>query len=128
MSNIELPTHHSQVCVMTGVSFSKEDIPEFEKLITRELGVEVKYLETLITKPNYINGEPVKNTGGRLDVLFSIPKDYPRIFDIKMLKLGIQWIEEIIYSNDCICQPIYPDRVREYMKWDPSNLKEVCLP
>lgn len=112
--NVELSKNHEQVCVWPGTTINKEEILEFEKWIFDIFDTRVKYLETIITKPDHTG------PGGRSDVFFSIHSEDIGKFVIPKMNIKARWIEDVL-ANVNGNQHLYPKRVREYMCWNPNN-------
>jgi hypothetical protein len=110
----------NQVCIRhdTIVNETTEGIESFCKHFKDEYGIEIIYLETILTKPDRLNGQTVVGTGGRKDVFFAVDTSDKkfRLFCIYRLQLGIRWIEDVLSSVN-YHSDIYPERVFDYKQW-----------
>jgi hypothetical protein len=110
----------NQVCIWPGtiVNETAEEIESFCKHFKDEYGIEIIYLETIVTKPNVLDGKTVPDTGGRHDVFFAVDTSDKkfRLFCIYRLQLGIRWIEDVLSSVN-YHSDIYPERVFDYKQW-----------
>lgn len=98
-----------QVCVWTGILHTKQQVPEMVNFIKEATGCNVEYLETVITLPDRdSNGLPVKDTGGRSDVLLAVDEKDVKKFAIPRLELGIRWWEDVLDNGG---YDIYPQEV-----------------
>lgn len=116
---IDLSTH--QICVLPATIVESGDVESFEDFFKDFYGVEVKYLESIRTKPD-INkeGQEVEGTGGRIDVFFAVNTNQEKFtsFCVRRLSAGIRWIEDVMGEwNEYDSNPIYPERVRKYCTW-----------
>jgi len=109
--NVKLPEDHSQVCVWPGVLLGDAPIEEFEDYLKEELGIRVKYLETLMSGPDIELGKEVPETGGRSDIFFSIHKEDVSKFAIPRLSTGIKWLGDFIDNGGL---EIHPKRIKDY--------------
>ena len=114
MTNIQLNPEFQQVCVWPGTIVGTEKTAEFESWILQQFGARVQYLEEVKTAPDYQNGSPVEDTGGRNDVLFAIHNEDIGKFAIPRMQFGIRWIEDV-YGNGG--GALYPERIAEYQCW-----------
>lgn len=119
-TNVKRSEEFQQVCVWPGTIITEDQIEEFEEWILEEFGTRVKYLETIYTAPDRDkNGNIVKDTGGRADVLFAVHVDDVNKFAVPRLSLGIRWIEDAVsQANGYFDNPIYPERVLNYKTWN----------
>jgi hypothetical protein len=102
----------TQVCVWEG--YEVKSGKEFEKIIKKNTGHTVKYLETILTNPDTDKkGNPVPETGGRSDIFFAI-EDKDHSFTAVKMALGIRWFEDVIMNGG---RYLYPDRVMDYWCW-----------
>jgi hypothetical protein len=108
-------TGFNQVYVWPGCIVGKDLIQDFEDTMSQEFGVKVKYIEEIETTPDMKNGEPVPETGGRIDLFFFIHDDDIPKFSLGRLAFGIRWVEDVI--DNMKDNFIYPERVKEYRKW-----------
>lgn len=118
----------NQVCIWTACTLNegKESTPkkieDFEKFMFENFGVRVQFLEEIETAPDTDKlGNPVRGTGGRIDLLFAVHKDDIGKFAVKRLMYEIHWIEDSL-SKDAYTSPIYPKRVGEYITWNHKNI------
>lgn len=111
---------YKQICVWPGTLLTEEgkpitdtDIKKFEEFFKKEFDVTIHYLETVTTLPDKDeNGNPVKDTGGRKDVFFTIEdEDIPK-FAVRRLGVGIQWYEDYLDSKSYDIIP--PEIVEKY--------------
>jgi hypothetical protein len=108
-------TNFCQVCVWPGTIVKNDDIAEFESAMNMIFGIRVKFLECIYTYPDFVNGEPVPDTGGRCDTFFSIHNDdISKFFVTQRIQNGIRWIEDVYGNGNGY---LYPDRIKEYMTW-----------
>jgi hypothetical protein len=114
MSNKQLNPGFEQVCVWPGTIVGQDKIAEFEAFVLENLGTRVQYLEEVKTAPDYANGFPVEDTGGRNDVLFAIHNEDIGKFAIPRMQFGVRWLEDV-YGNGG--GDLYPQRIAEYQCW-----------
>ena len=114
MSNTKLNPEFEQVCVWPGTIVGADKIAEFEAYILEELGTRVQYLEEVQTAPDYRNGFPVEDTGGRNDVLFAVHNADVMKFAVPRFQYGMRWLEDV-YGNGG--GSLYPERIAEYQTW-----------
>lgn len=106
----------SQVCVWPATMVGKEkqptpeEIKEFEEYFPKEVGWRVKFLECVETLPDMKDGEPVRGTGGRMDVFLSIHKDDLGKAAVPRLQMGMRWWEDVIGNGN---HRIYPKEIIE---------------
>ena len=107
----------NQVCIWPDIIVNEttEEIKNFCKHFKDEYDIEVIYLETILTKPDQLNGQTVVGTGGRKDVFFAVDTSSKKIilFRIYRLQFGILWIEDALSSVN-YHSDIYPERVFDY--------------
>lgn len=113
----------TQVVVWPGTVIQESEIADFEAFMMEEFGTRVKYIETIVTKPDF--GDTDKDAGGRHDVLFYIhSEDIPK-FAIPRFSIGARWIEDVLDNEIRINEEngtpkeysIYPDHVKAYRTW-----------
>ena len=114
MSNTTTNTGYNQVCVWPGTLVGAERLKEFEEFMAIRFDVRVLYLEEVTTAPDYRNGYPVEDTGGRNDVFFAVHDDDIAKFAVARVSYGIRWIEDV-YANGG--GALYPERIAEYQTW-----------
>lgn len=87
----------SQIVVWEGTVVGEEKVAEFEQWM-KENGFFVKYLEEFQTLPDIgKNGKPVKDTGGRNDLLFALGDSVDTgKFAIWRLNYGMRWWEDYL--------------------------------
>ena len=93
---------------------------EFEEFCLKELGVRVKFIETIKTSPDMKDGFPIEGTGGRSDVFFYIHSDDIGKFAVQRFKMGHEcprWIEDVLDNMASREQNLYPERVKELRTW-----------
>lgn len=117
MSNIKLNPGYTQVCVWPGTLVGADSRAEFESWCAETFNTRVQYLEEVKTAPDYRNGYPVEDTGGRNDVLFAVHDEDVGKFAVPRLQYGMRWIEDI-YGNGH--GALYPERVAEYQSWETA--------
>lgn len=119
-ANVARTEEFSQVCIWPGcILKDASESLEFETWMKTE-GIRIKYLETIITKPDVdSNGESVKDTGGRHDVLFAVHnQDIPK-FALFKFQYGMRYIEDAMSNlNNYQDNPIYPNRLKYYKTWE----------
>lgn len=106
----------TQVCVWPGtvVGDAKKQ-KEFVTFMKTNFGVRVKYLEEIVTGPDFRKGLPVKDTGGRNDLFFSVHSADISKFAVPRLQVGIRWIEDVLANETG--KSIYPEHVSKYKTW-----------
>lgn len=105
-----------QVCVWAGtIVGGKKEQKDFVSFMKNKFGVRVQYLEEIKTGPDFKNGHPVEETGGRNDLFFAVHTDDVVKFAIPRLSFGIRWVEDVL-NNECGIS-IYPERVTNYRTW-----------
>lgn len=112
--NVVLEEGFRQVCVWPGTLVNESDIPEFVKFFAEELGTSVQFMESVTTTPGMHQGQPVPDTGGRVDVLFAVRTDHIEKFAVPRLRLGISWIEDVYLNGG---GGLYEARVGQYRYW-----------
>ena len=116
---------YNQVCLWEGCLVKNSNPPysekEFVSFMKKEFGVRVKYLEEVLTKPDMKNGKPVRGTGGRNDLLFSVHEDDVMKFAVIRLSVGIRWIEDVM-SRINNSHRLYDNRLANYCTWNEENL------
>ena len=113
--NITRKENFSQVCVWPGCLVEGK-VEEFEKFMLDEFKTRIQYLEEIKTFPDTENGFPVKDTGGRNDVVFAVHQEDIGHFAVPRLQMGIRWIEDVLAPGNYSSE-IYPKRVFEYKTW-----------
>lgn len=92
---------YEQIVVWPATIVGEENVKDFEKFIKDELGCRAKYITEVKTNPDQNeDGSPVKDTGGRNDVLFYIHKDDVGKFAVPRFQFGMRWWEDVIKYND----------------------------
>ena len=107
----QIDDHYQQVCVWpatTGCETEEGQI-RFVEFMKTEFKTRVKYLGTIVTKPNV--GEP--GTGGRSDLFFLCHHEDTHSFAIRRLVYGIRWLEDVVDNEAYTPNRIYPDEVYE---------------
>lgn len=120
-NSMNIDNNFRQVCVWPGtiVESNPEGIAEFESGMNEMFGIRVKFSECIYTYPDFGgDGNPVPDTGGRCDLFFFIHNEDISKFAIPRFNYGIRWIEDV-YGNDQ--GYLYPERVKEYMRWGWSD-------
>ncbi len=117
------PDKYSQVCVWPGVILHPSDYEEFEETMLEEVGVRIKILEVIETRPDMDRGKPVPGTGGRHDLFFCVHEADIREFALKRLIYNIRWVEDMI-SKVNGGNRLYPEYVEDYVSWDPNDEEE----
>lgn len=92
-----------------GYQITDEDIKGLEKFFKEEFNVRIKFAERVFTNPTIKEGKPVKDSGGRSDLLFWVHSEDLSKFAIKRLAYGIRWWEDVVKYNDC--QGIYSKQI-----------------
>ncbi|MFW6226417.1 MAG: hypothetical protein ACOC3V_05620 [bacterium] len=91
----------NQLCVWSGTILEEDQYKEFVELFKDQMGVRVKVADVVTTNPDLdSDGNPVKNTGGRSDVLFYVHDEDISKFSVKRLKYGIRWWEDVTKYNN----------------------------
>lgn len=108
-----------QVCIWEGTIVPEGDIEKFTNWFKQTFGADILFLESIQTKPDFINGIEVMNTGGRTDIFFAVNmKTAPGTFPTHRLEYGIRWIEDATSEvNEYFKNPVYPERVLQYKTW-----------
>ena len=91
----------NQVCVWEGTIVGKEEIQNFEKWISDEFGVRVKYCEEVNTLPT----PDEEGTGGRNDLFFRIHDEDVTKFAVPRLLVGIRWWEDVLGNGNGVLYP-----------------------
>lgn len=112
-----------QVVVWPGTVVLEKEIAQFENFMLVELATKVKYIETVITKPDFSNTSEF--AGGRSDVLFYVDSEDLPHFALKRFGFGMRWIEDVLdneirrneETNTPIEYSIYPEHVKAYRTW-----------
>lgn len=124
MDNVERQAEFAQVCLWPGTVVGTDRVEEFVVWMKDNFDVRVQYLEEILTSPDTGPfGEPVPGTGGRNDLLFAVHQDDIGKFAGRRLGVGIRWIEDVL-SPVNYQMPIYPERLRDYMSWDPTPVQD----
>jgi hypothetical protein len=113
--NVERKEGFEQVCVWPGTLVGNSNIAGFETYMLENLGTRVQYLEEVKTAPDFDNGFPVEDTGGRNDVLFAVHNDDIMKFAVPRFQYGMRWLEDV-YGNGG--GNLYPERIAKYQTWD----------
>ena len=82
----------NQVCVWEGRTVGVDHKQEFIDWLKQVFGVRGKYLEEVETLPT--PNEP--NTGGRVDLFFTVHDDDLPKFAVTRLLYGIRWWEDVL--------------------------------
>lgn len=91
----------NQLCVWEGTMLGDSSVEDFEKFFKDSMDVTVKFAEEVITNPDRDEyGNPVKDTGGRHDLLFYIADKDVTKFAIARLQMGIKWWEDVVSYNN----------------------------
>ncbi len=114
--NINLNDGFTQVCIWTGTVVG-EEVDDFIKLMKDKFSTRIQYLEEILTAPDYENGKPVEDTGGRNDLFFAVHQDDVMSFATARLQYGIRWIEDAVSKTNG-GNTLYPERVEQYCSWD----------
>jgi len=111
-------TDGSVVCVWQATIMKDDDIPDFEKWFTEEFDVEeCTFLESIKTLPTIENNKPVKGTGGRQDVIFSVKLGPSSAFPMQRLNtLDIKWLEDMVSAVNNPKGIIYPSYIMKYVE------------
>lgn len=117
MSNVELNPNFRQVCVWPGTVVGLDRVSDFEQWALETFGARVQYLEEVKTAPDFENGYPVEDTGGRNDLLFAVHNDDVMKFAVPRLAYGMRWLEDV-YGNHQ--GSLYPERVSQYQCWSET--------
>jgi len=111
--------HFEQVMVWHGTIVPKGKEKGFEEHCLKELGIRVKFIEVIKTGPDYKDGYPVEDTGGRTDCFFYIHSEDISKFAVARFKMGHEcprWIEDVL-DNEKKGYSLYPERVKEMRTW-----------
>jgi hypothetical protein len=123
--NVKRRKGFNQVCVWEACVVTKSNEPktpaEFEQFMKENFKSDVQYLEEIKTGPDLKNGQPVSETGGRIDLFFAISDEHVARFAIPRLQFGIKWIEDVLAKGN-YRSPIYPKRLFDYCIWNKKNL------
>ena len=118
-ANVTRKPDYVQVCVWSATVVGANNIEEFEQFFLDEMNTRVQYLEEIETGPDYKDGRPVPDTGGRNDLFFAVHKDDVMNFAVPRLAMGIRWIEDCYLNADERGDTdIWPARCHEYNSWD----------
>lgn len=104
-----------QLCCWQATTLEGTTEQQFEKDMLEIFGVRVKLAEATLTLPDKDeNGNSVKDTGGRSDLLFYIHNEDVQKFVIPKLQAGIRWWEDVIkYNNNA---HLYTEEILEKYK------------
>jgi hypothetical protein len=115
--NVEKKEGFCQVCVWPGTIVEEGKEREFEDFMLKELGTRVRFLETILTKPDKRkDGTDDPDTGGRADVFFAVHDEDVGKFAVPRLGYGIRWIEDALAKCNHTAH-LYPSRVKKYKIW-----------
>ena len=112
----------TQICVWPACTLGDSSAIEFEQFVMNEFKVRVKYLEEIETLPDLDDyGNPVPETGDRIDLLFAIHTDDVGVFALPRLSIGIRWWEDVLASHNNSSH-LYSDELKEkyQVTWDTS--------
>lgn len=109
----------SQVVVWQGTVVGAKNAADFEKFILVQMNTRAKYIMDVYTNPD-LNalGEPVPDTGGRCDVLFSVHRDDVAHFAVPRFQYGMRWLDDV-YGNGG--SYLYPREVAELLSWKQDS-------
>jgi hypothetical protein len=114
----------TQVCVWPGTIVGADSVADFEKFFMEEFGTRVKYIEEVLTKPDWQDRDDPE-AGRRNDVVFYVhSEDIPK-FAVPRLSLGVRWIEDVLnnevshneHQNAPEMYSIYPEGFSTYRTW-----------
>lgn len=117
LANVPLTTGFKQVCVWPGRTLNGASLTH---VLFVETGARVQFLEEILTNPDLKSGRPVRGTGNRTDIFFAVHPDDVHSFATARLKFGIRWIEDVFFNDQGY---LYPERVAEYMRINPPQLR-----
>jgi len=87
----------NQVVVWEGTIVGEDEKNKFEQFFKDEVGVTVKYITEVKTKPSLDeNGFKISGTGDRNDVLFYIHNKDVGKFAMPKIQLGCRWWDDAI--------------------------------
>ncbi len=100
-----------QLCVWEGVTLDGADPCEFETWFLNEVKARIRFMEVVLTRPDFKDGLEVPNTGGRSDIFFYVHQDDIPIFSINRFNLGnCRWWEDVLGNGG---GRLYPESVLE---------------
>jgi hypothetical protein len=118
--NVRVEAPFKQVCVWPGTHLGELSERDYEKFMEENFKVRVKFLEIIVTGPDWDDSGPMEGTGHRHDLLFAVHEEDVRKFSIPRLISGIRWIEDVLdnelHRTDGNWS-IYPARVAGYRTW-----------
>ena len=115
MKNVTLAAGFTQVCVWPGTTLKDNQQGELVEFFKDNMGTRIQFLEVVFTNPDVNKyGDPIKNTGGRSDIIFAVHDDDITKFAVPRLQMGIRWIEDM-YGNGH--GQLYPKRIVRYLSW-----------
>ena len=106
----------SQLCVWPGTVVDADEEQDFIKWMKDQFGVVATPLNTIETKPDMKDGEPVPGTGGRMDFVFAIRDQDVAHFAIPRLGTGISWFEDYLDHSRAIVPDKSLEKIRELEK------------
>lgn len=114
----------SQVVVWPGCSVGADSVSDFESWMLEEFGSHVKYIEEIVTEPDWADRNQ-EGAGGRTDVFFYIATEDIAKFAVPRFQIGARWIEDVLTGETRMNEEqgvpegysIYPSRVTEYRTW-----------
>ena len=111
----EKPDGYTQVLIWEGVELP--DTKEFETKVGEFVRAKIKLLGSIITSPTTVNGIPEPNTGGRIDLVFSVhDSDNTPMFAMRRLEMGMRWLEDVL-NNDNYYNPAQVSLLTKYRSW-----------
>jgi hypothetical protein len=92
---------YTQLCVWAGTDLGDSKPEEMVKFFKDEMNTRIKYHKEVLTRPDLDDdGNPVPDTGGRIDQFFYVHSDDVGHFAVPRLQMGIRWWEDVVGYND----------------------------
>jgi len=107
----------TQLCVWPSTIVGGK-VDEFVAFMKENFGARVRFDQEVKTLPDMEDGQPVPETGGRIDVFFYVHKEDLAKFALSRLTAGIRWWEDVLgngggvlYSQEILDKyPKYPKK------------------
>ena len=91
----------NQLCVWPATTLGDSKPQELVNFFQQEFNTRIQFEQEVITNPDLDkNGDEIKDTGGRTDLLFYVHDDDITSFAIPRLQAGIRWWEDVVSYND----------------------------
>lgn len=91
----------NQLCVWQGTELGESTLQDLIDFFKDEMGTRIKFEQEVLTNPDLDDeGEIIRDTGGRNDLLFYVHDEDVAKFAIPRLQMGIRWWEDVVSYND----------------------------